>query len=142
MRIGVEALAEFIRSEMKKGERDWSVREVSRRASAAGYKLSAATITNILNGYVERVSEGTLKALAAAFRVPDTEVLSIYFGPPAQDEQAIRDSRFAALAKDAQKLTPENLPKYEALMEYVHHTVREMLRGQNHDLPRGKGKKT
>jgi transcriptional regulator with XRE-family HTH domain len=126
---------------MKKGERDWSTHEVARRAKAGGYSLSNGTVQNILNLRQKgEVTEATLRALAYVFGVPPAEIFAVYHGTTVADEQVIRDQRLAALAVDAEKLSPENIPKFEALMEYVQHTVREMIKEQGHALPRGKGK--
>lgn len=136
-----EALAEYVRQQMKKGERDWSTHEVARRAKAGGYTLSNGTVQNILNCRQKgEVSEATLRALAYVFGVPPAEIFAVYHGTSDEDESVIRNQRLAALAADAEKLTPENVQKFEALMEYVQTTVRQMIREQGNALPRGKGK--
>lgn len=130
-----EEFAQYVRDQMKKGERDWSTHEVARRAKAAGFKISNTTVANILNCRVKDVSEDKLRALAKVFGVPEAEIFAAYHGTTTTDEQVIRDQRLAALAADATKLSPENRPKFEALIEYVQHTVRQMLKEQEWESP-------
>ena len=134
--IDREVFASYVREQMQKGERDWSTHEVARRATAAGFRLSSGTVSNILNCRVKDVSEDKLRALAKVFGVPEAEVFAAYHGTTAADEQVIRNQRLAALAVDAEKLAPENVPKFEALMDYVQHTVRQMLKEQEQESPR------
>lgn len=140
IRVGVRAeqaaLAEYVRQQMKKGDRDWSNHEVARRAKAAGYSLSNGTVWNILNLRQKNITNETLEALAYVFEVPPAEVFAVYHGTSAEDEGVIRNQRLAALAADAEQLSPENIPKFEALMEYVQHTVRQMLKEQERESPR------
>jgi transcriptional regulator with XRE-family HTH domain len=130
-----EAFANYVRDQMRKGERDWSTHEVARRATGAGFRLSSGTVSNILNCRVKDVSEDKLRALAKVFGVPEAEVFGAYHGTTAADEQVIRNQRLAALAEDAEKLSPEDIPKFEALMDYVHTTVRQMLKERERDSP-------
>lgn len=140
IQIGVknvrQEFADYVRSQMNKGERSWSTHEVERRAKAAGYELSRTTVSNILNCRVRDVSEEKLHALAAAFGVPPAEVFAIYHGTADEDETTIRNQRLAALAVDAEKLSPEDVPKFEALMDYVQTTVRQMLKEREREPPR------
>jgi transcriptional regulator with XRE-family HTH domain len=141
VKVGRQKFAEYVRSQMRKGERDWSTYEVERRAQAKGHEISRTTVSNILNCKVKDVSEDKLNALAAAFEVPLAEVLAAYRGTADEDEKLIRNERLAALAADAEKLSPEDIPKFEALMDYVQTTVRQMIKEQGANaLPRGKGK--
>lgn len=134
---GREALSEYVRQQMKKGERDWSTHEVARRAKAGGYTLSNGTVQNILNLRQKgEVTEATLRALAYVFGVPPAEIFGVYHGTTVVDEQVIRNHKLAALGADAEKLSPENLPKFEALMEYMQHTVRQLLMEQEREPPR------
>lgn len=125
---------------MHKGERDWGIREVERRARQGNYSLSNGTVSNILNCRQKNVTRETLEALAYVFGVPPSEVFAVYHGTAGEDENLIRNQRLAALAVDAEKLTPDNLPKFEALMDYVQTTVRQMVKEQSDALPRSKGK--
>jgi transcriptional regulator with XRE-family HTH domain len=129
-------LAEFVRREMKKGDRDWSNHEVARRAKAGGYTLSNGTVWSILNKRYKNVKDETLEALAYVFGVPKAEIVSIYLGPPTDAEHLIRNERLAALAADAEKLSPEDVPKFEALMDYVHTTVRQMIKERGRESSR------
>jgi transcriptional regulator with XRE-family HTH domain len=135
-----QALADYVRAQMKKGERDWSNHEVARRAKAAGFNLSNGTVWGILNCRYKDVKDTTLEALAHVFGVPKAEIVSVYLGPPTEAENLIRNERLAALAADAEKLSPEDLPKFEALMDYVQATVRQMIKDHPDAIPRGKGK--
>lgn len=131
-----QEFADYVRAQMSKGERSWSTHEVERRAKAAGYELSRTTVSNILNCRVKDVSEDKLHALAAAFGVPPAEVIAVYHGMSDEGEGLIRNQRLAALAAEAEQLSPDNIPKFEALMDYVQHTVRQMLKEQEQESPR------
>lgn len=130
-----QEFADYVRAQMNKGERSWSTHEVERRAKAAGYELSRTTVSNILNRRVRDVSEDKLHALAAAFGVPPAEVIAVYHGMAEEGVGLIRNQRLAALAADAEKLSPEDIPKFEALIDYVQHTVRQMLKEQERESP-------
>lgn len=136
MNVDRESFANYVREQMRKGERDWSTHEVARRATAAGFRLSSGTVSNILNCRVKDVSEDKLRALAKVFGAPEAEVFAAYHGTTATDENTIRNQRLAALAVNAEQLSPENMPKFEALMDYVEHTVRQMLKEQERESPR------
>lgn len=139
--VNREALAEFVRQQMKRGDRDWSTHEVARRAKGAGYTLSNGTVQRVLNlNYKKDLNEDTLRAFAYVFGVPPAQVFAVYHGTADDDENTIRNQRLAALAVDAEKLTPENIPKFEALMDYVQHTVRQMLIEQEQESPRKPGR--
>jgi transcriptional regulator with XRE-family HTH domain len=132
VKVGRQKFAEYVRSQMSKGERDWSTYEIERRAQAKGHEISRTTVSNILNCKVRDVSEDKLNALAAAFEVPPAEVFAAYRGTE-EEEGKIRNERLAALAADIEKLSPENIPKFEALMDYVQHTVRQMIKEQERE---------
>lgn len=135
--VNREALAEFVRQQMKRGDRDWSTHEVARRAKGGGYTLSNGTVQRVLNlNYKKDLNEDTLRAFAYVFGVPPAQVFAVYHGTADEDETTIRNQRLAALAADAEKLAPENIPKFEALMEYVQHTVRQLLKEQESVAPR------
>lgn len=140
IQIGVknarQHFAEYVYSQMNKGERSWSTHEVERRATAAGRKISRATVSNILNCRVKDVSEVHLETLAIVFGVPPAEVFAAYRGTTHEHSGIIRHERLAALAVDAEKLSPEDIPKFEALMDYVQTTVRQMLKEREQDSPR------
>lgn len=139
--VNREALAEFVRQQMKLGERDWSTHEVARRARGGGYTLSNGTVQRVLNlNYKKDLNEDTLRALAYVFGVPPAQVFAVYHGTTDEDEKTIRNQRLAALAVDAEKLSPEDIPKFEALMEYVQTTVRQMIKDRSNAAPRGKDK--
>ena len=141
--VNREALADFVRQQMTRGDRDWSTHEVARRSRSGGYTLSNGTVQRVLNlNYKKDLNDETLRAFAYVFGVPPAQVFAIYHGTADEDEAVIRNQRLAALAVDAEKLTPDNLPKFEALMDYVQTTVRQMVREQSDALPRGKGKAT
>ncbi len=102
--IGREELAAWLRGKMD--FHGWSTHEVSRRGKAAGYTLSNGTVSNILNVTIANVRDETLRALAAAFKVPETEILAIYSGRPAPGEMAETTRRavnlFEALPEETQ----------------------------------------
>lgn len=132
VKVGRTEFAEYVRSQMHKGDRDWSTHEVERRAKARGHEISKTTVSNILNLRVKDISEDKLLALAAAFEVPPTEIFAAYRGTP-EEEGKIRSERLAVLAADAEKLTPDNQQKFDALMEYVQHSVRQMIKEQGQE---------
>lgn len=131
-----EALADWVRQQMTLGERDWSTHEVSRRAKAGGYTLSNGTVQNVLNvRHKGNISEATLRAFAHVFGVPPAEVFAIYHGTAVEEVSKIRNERLATLAVDAERLSLENVPKFDALIDYVQHTVRQMIKEQEREAP-------
>lgn len=81
VQTGREALAAWVRRQMTLGDRGWSTHEVARRAKAGGHTLSNGTVQSVLSESKKGiVSEPTLRALACAFGVDESEVFAIYYG--------------------------------------------------------------
>jgi transcriptional regulator with XRE-family HTH domain len=74
VRTGRAALAEYVLKEI--AERSWSYSEVVRRSG--GHIKSANTLTNLVNGNVQTVSEETVHGLSVAFNVLPDVVFNIY----------------------------------------------------------------
>src|SRR5437870_8626911 len=73
----VAVIADFIRQQKLKGDRDWSNHEIERRAKAGGYTLSNGTVWSILNNRYKSITDDTLEAIAYVFSVPKSEVFSL-----------------------------------------------------------------
>lgn len=76
VRSGRQKLADYV--ERERGVRGWSFGEIVRRSG--GHIKSASTLTNLVAGHVQTVSEETLRGIAKAFEDNDAEIFEIYYG--------------------------------------------------------------
>jgi hypothetical protein len=74
--------------------------------------------------------------------VPEEEVFAAYSGKkPVTDSAEYKNWRYAALFDDAQKLTPEQMTKFDTIMDIARREVERMLQEQANESPRKKSKK-
>jgi len=118
---GREALAEFVRLQME--ERNWSTYDVVRESS--GLITSNGTVWNVVNLRVKDVKEKTLRGIAKAFKVPDTEVFEIYYGKKQLTSDDLEDDEsIAALFYEYKELTEEDKQELRTTMEIVRQEIR------------------
>lgn len=86
----LQALAEL--TQRKMSEQNLSLHDVEARARRAGFKISHATVGNILNQTSKEVKASTLSALARGIGVSEEELRAVVFG----DKQKMTLERFIA----------------------------------------------
>lgn len=117
---GREELADYVRRQM--GERNWSTYDVVR--NSGGLITSNGTIWNVINLRIKDIKEKTLRGLAKAFNVPETELFEIYYGKKAGEEGFADDQEIAALFYEYKELTDEDKGELRTVMEMVRQEIR------------------
>ena len=121
VQTGREALAEYVDSQMR--ARNWSFGDVARESGS--FKLSTGTIWNVVNQRVKDVKENTLRGLAKAFKVSETEVFEIYYGKKKIGGHDLADDEeIAALFYEYKDLTNEDKEELRTVMEMVRQEIR------------------
>lgn len=129
-----ENLADFVRRVAN--EKGLSFREVARRGG-----LSGPAISDIVSGKTQQVKASTISAIARGLGVSEEEVFAIYRGKSPSDDPEYKNWQYAALFDDAKRLTPEQMTKFETIMEIARREVARMIEEQAHEPPRKKSKR-
>jgi len=132
----LQALSEFVRATMN--EKGLNFRQVAERS---GGLVSHTTVFDVVNLRSKDVKASTLRGLAKGLGVPEEEVFAVAQGNSPTNNPEYKNWRYAALFDDAQKLTPEQMTKFETIMEIARREVERMLQEQANDSPRKKSKK-
>lgn len=120
---GRERLAEYIARQME--AKNWSYNDVAR--ASGSFKLSNGTIWNLVNLRVKDVKENTLRGLAKAFSVPETEVLEIYYGRKKVSEDDLADDEeIAALFYKYKNLTDDEKRELRRLLRSLDREIDEI----------------
>lgn len=132
-----ESFADYLRRLIS--EKNLRYRQVAERS---GGLISHAAISDIISGKTREVKASTITALAKGLGVTEEEVFAAYSGKkPVTDSPEYKNWRYAALFDDSQKLTPEQMTKFETIMEIARREVERMLQEQANESPRKKSKK-
>lgn len=118
----IEDLAQYVRR--VRTEKGLSTTDVENNSSR---KISDAYVTQIENRRVKNVSPEKLQALAKGLRVPEDEVFAVARGKALADPSTFQGGRYAALFDSAEQLTPEQLVKFNSIMEIAEREVAHML---------------
>lgn len=125
-----ETLPDYVRR--IRMEKRLSTVDVERQSSN---RISDSYITRIENGYVKNVSPEKLKALAKGLGVSEDEVFAVARGKDPKGDPDFKKWKFAALFDEAEQLTPEQMAKFEILMEMARREVQRMLQEQAEQEP-------
>lgn len=131
-----EPLADYVRRQIR--DKDLSYRQVAQRS---GGEISHATVSDIINGRITNPSTNTLVALSKGLGVPVEEIFAVARGKSPTEDPEYRNWKYAALFDDAKKLTPEQMAKFETIMEIARREVERMLQEQANESSRKKGKR-
>src|ERR1044071_1375520 len=131
-----ESLAEFVRR--VRNEKRLSLNDVQRQS---GNKIANSYVSRIENGIVTNVTPEKLKALAKGLQVSEEEIFAVVRGKSPADNPNFKKWKFAALFDEAEQLTPEQMAKFEILMEMARREVQRMLREQAEAVPPPKPKR-
>jgi transcriptional regulator with XRE-family HTH domain len=132
----IENLADYVRRIRQ--EKGLSTLDVERNS---GNQITDGYVSQIENDYVKNVSLQKLKALAKGLGVPEDELLTVARGKSPAEDPEYRNWKYAALFDNAKKLTPEQMVKFETIMEIARREVERMLQEQAHESPRKKSKR-
>lgn len=133
-----ETLADYVRR--IRNEKRLSLRDVSIRSAG---EIANSHISRIENGEARNPTSETLRALAKGLEVSEDEIFAVARGKAPRTEEELRQWKYAALFDNSKKLTPEQMLKFESIMEYAEHQVAEMLKEQEkNESPRRKSKKS
>jgi transcriptional regulator with XRE-family HTH domain len=130
MVTGPEALSDYVRRIAF--EKRLSYREIAKRT---GQRISHGTVSDIINRRSKDIKAETLKALAVGLGVPEEEVFAIARGKDPEGNPNFKKWKFAALFDEAEQLTPEQMAKFEILMEMARREVQRMLQEQAKESP-------
>ena len=107
-----DSLSEFVRRILvEKGLSTYDVQK------ASGNRVSAATVTKIMNGDIRSSSIETLSGLAKGLGIPEDQLFRVARGLPAD----IPNDRREVLAEafDGQDLTPDDWQQIEGVIEFL-----------------------
>lgn len=121
-----ETLADYVRRLIR--DKDLSYRQVAQRS---GGEISHATVSDIINGRITNPSTSTLVALAKGLGVPVEEVFAVARGKDPEGDPNFKNWKFAALFDEAQQLTPEQMTRFEIIMEMARREVQRMIQEQD-----------
>lgn len=123
-----EDLADYVRRIRQ--EKGLSVQEVENIARRAGHKISRSYVSQIENRYILSVTAAKLQALAKGLGVPEDEVFAVARGKNPAEESDFKKWKFASLFDEAEQLSPEQMAKFEIIMEMARREVQRMLQEQ------------
>lgn len=126
-----ESLADYVRRVMS--EKGLTYREVQARSRNA---ITTGGVNDIVQGKTKNPGIHTLTALARGLGVPEEEVISVARGKDPEGDPNFKNWKYAALFDDASQLTPEQMEKFENLMEIARREVTRMLEEQERQAPR------
>jgi transcriptional regulator with XRE-family HTH domain len=132
-----ETLADYVRRVIN--EKGLSYRRV---AEMSGGQISHVTVGEIINGNRTDIKTDTLLGLAKGLGVPAEEIFAVARGKSPADDPEFKTWKYAALFDDAKKLTPEQMVKFENIMDIARREVERMLQEKANEPPRKKGKKS
>jgi transcriptional regulator with XRE-family HTH domain len=120
-----ESLAEFVRR--VRNEKRLSLNDVQRQS---GNQIANSYVSRIENGIVTNVTPEKLKALAKGLQVSEEEIFAVVRGKSPADNPNFKKWKFASLFDEAEQLTPEQMVRFEILMEMARREVQRMLQEQ------------
>lgn len=120
-----ESLADYVRRVMS--EKGLTYREVQARSRNG---ITTGGVNDIVQGKTKNPGIHTLSALARGLGVPEEEVISIALGKDPEGNPDFKNWKFASLFDDAEQLTPEQMARFEILMEMARREVQRMLQEQ------------
>lgn len=132
----LQALSEFVRVVMN--EKGLNYRQVAERS---GGLVSHTTVFDVVNLRSKDVKGRTLRGLAKGLGVTEEELFAVAQGKSPADDPEYKTWRYAALFDDAKQLTPEQMVKFETIMDMARREVERMLQEQANDSSRKKSKK-
>jgi transcriptional regulator with XRE-family HTH domain len=133
----LQALSEFVRAVMN--EKGLNYRQVAERS---GGLISHTTVFDVVNLRSKDVKATTLRGLAKGLGVSDDEIFSVARGKSPTDDPEYKNWKYATLFDNAKQLTPEQMVKFENIMEIAQREVDRMLQEKANEPPRKKGKKS
>lgn len=106
-------------------------------ADRSGGLISHTTVFDVVNLRSKDVKAKTLRGLAKGLGVSEDEIFSVTRGKSPADNPEFKKWKFASLFDEAEQLTPEQMAKFEILMEMARREVQRMLQEQaEKDPPR------
>lgn len=121
-----ENLADYLRRVIK--EKNLTYRQVAERS---GGRISHAAISDIISGKTKEIKSGTISTLAKGLGVPEEEIFAVIRGKSPTDNPDFKKWKFAALFDEAEQLTPEQMAKFEIIMEMARREVQRMIQEQD-----------
>lgn len=128
-----ESLADYVRRVMS--EKGLTYREVQARSRNG---ITTGGVSDIVQGNTKNPGIHTLSALARGLGVPEEEIISVARGKDPEGNPDFKKWKFAALFDEAKQLTPEQMARFEIIMEMARREVQRMLQEQKQEqeLPR------
>lgn len=118
--MAIEGLSEYIKRIMR--ERDYNYRAIERNAQEAGYKISHATVGNIVNSRYADVGTETLRALAHGLKVPEGELMSTALHEKSGGKarrSAFEKSKFETMYSEYLQLSPKDKRELDVILNMV-----------------------
>lgn len=125
-----EDLADYVRR--IRAEKKLSLNDVARQS---GNLISRGYISQIENRYIVSVTANKLQALAKGLGVSEDEIFAVARGKDPEGNPDFKRWKFASLFDEAEQLTPEQMAKFEILMEMARREVQRMLQEQERESP-------
>lgn len=113
-------------------EKELNYRQVAERS---GGLISHTTVFDVVNLRSKDVKAKTLRGLAKGLGVSEDEIFSVTRGKSPTDNPDFKKWKFASLFDEAEQLTPEQMAKFEILMEMARREVQRMLQEQAEKEP-------
>lgn len=130
-----EDLADYVRR--IRAEKKLSLNDVTRQS---GNLISRGYISQIENRYIVSVTANKLQALAKGLGVSEDEIFAVARGKDPEGNPDFKKWKFAALFDEAEQLTPEQMARFEIIMEMARREVQRMIQEQDQqeqqDAPR------
>lgn len=130
-----ENLGDYLRRVIS--EKNLTYRQVAERS---GGRISHAAISDIISGKTKEIKSSTITALARGLGVPEEEIFAVIRGKSPTDDPDYKNWKYAALFDDAKRLTPEQMEKFENIMEIARREVTRMLEEQEKESLRRSGR--
>ena len=131
-----ESLADYVRRVMS--EKGLTYREVQARSRNS---ITTGGVSDIVQGKTKNPGIHTLSALARGLGVPEEEIIAVARGKDPEGNPDFKKWKFASLFDEAEQLTPEQMAKFEILMEMARREVQRMLQEQAEKEPPRKPKR-
>lgn len=122
----LKALSEYVRAVMN--EKGLNYRQV---AEHSGGLISHTTVFDVVNLRSKDVKAKTLRGLAKGLGVSEDEIFSVTRGKSPADNPDFKKWKFAALFDEAEQLTPEQMARFEIIMEMARREVQRMIQEQD-----------
>jgi transcriptional regulator with XRE-family HTH domain len=120
-----ETLSEYVRRVMR--EKKLTFKDVEERSRNT---VKIGTVSDIVQERTTNPTVSTLKALAKGLGQPEPEVFAVARGESLTEDPEYRRWKYASLFDDSNKLTPEQMRRFETIMDIARREVTRMLEEQ------------